>query len=285
MISVVILTLNEGVNLERCLNSVVWADEILVMDSGSTDVTLDIARAAGARILIRPFDSFALQRNHAMENGNLRNAWVLHLDADETVPEALQEELQGISRQDTSRFPVYRVASRLIFMGGWLRHAGMYPAYQVRFGRRDSLRFVDYGHGQREAQAPAEIGTLRTPLDHYNFSKGVNEWYSRHLRYARTEALQSLEERKGSSSWGQAFSRDATTRRRALKRIAYRSPCRPLLRFLYVYFLKRGFLDGKAGWHYAAMMGTYQHFIDLNELELLEKAKGKGKSHGTSVPS
>ena len=269
MISVVILTLNEEGNLPRCLASVDWCDDILVLDSGSTDATVAIAEAAGARVISRKFDTFAGQRNHAMEFGALRHPWVLHLDADEVVTAELKEELRALIATTTNaNHPVYRVASKLIFMGRWLRYSGMYPAYQVRFGTRERLRFIDHGHGQRETLSPDQVGTILAPLEHYNFSKGSNDWFSRHLRYAHAEAAQALAERRESLRLADLLARNPTSRRRALKRLANRLPFRPALRFLYVYVVRRGLLDGVAGYRYAQMLAIYQRFIDLNILEL-----------------
>jgi hypothetical protein len=234
-----------------------------VVDSGSTDDTVAIAGARGARVLTRRFDSFGAQRNHAMNHGAFRHRWVLHLDADEVVTDALRAELCAIAALDAAPYPVYRVPARLLFMGRWLKHAGMYPAYQVRFGRADALRFIDHGHGQREVQAAHEVGTLRQPLDHHNFSKGVGDWFARHLRYARDEAEQMRAEAGGALAPAELLSGDPTTRRRALKRIAMRLPFRPALRFFYAYVLRLGFLDGRAGYDYACMLAVYQRFIDL----------------------
>ncbi|MCC7097556.1 MAG: glycosyltransferase family 2 protein [Thermomonas sp.] len=273
MISVVILTLNEAVNLPRCLASVAWSDDVVVLDSGSTDATVAVAQAHGARVLTRAFDSFAGQRNFAMEQAGFRHPWVLHLDADEVVTPALRDELlaiAGASDAPGASCPVYRVAAKIIFMGRWLKHAGMYPSYQVRFGRLDALRFIDHGHGQREVQTPDQVGTLQNPLDHYNFSKGVNDWFARHLRYAEREAGLMLAERKQPLRPGQLFSTDATCRRRALKRFAGRLPLRPWLRFFYAGVLRGGFLDGIAGLRYARMLAIYQSFIDLMVRERLE---------------
>ncbi|WP_345293602.1 glycosyltransferase family 2 protein [Luteimonas vadosa] len=263
-----ILTLDESENLRRCLPSVAWCDDIVVMDSGSRDDTAEVARKAGARVITRDFDSFAGQRNHAMESGGLRHRWTLHLDADEVVTPGLREEMVEIAREDSSPFEVYRVPSRLMLMGSWLRHAGMYPSYQVRFGRTDRLRFVDHGHGQREVQPLAKVGTLTHPLDHYNFSKGFNDWFARHLRYARQEALQNITSRESTMSLRALVDRDPLARRRAIKHFANRLPARPWLRFLHAYVLRLGFLDGRAGFHYAVMLGIYQYFIDLNAKEL-----------------
>ena len=273
MISVVILTMNEAANLPRCLESIRWCDDILVLDSGSSDATQEIAKAAGARVMHRRFDSFAGQRNHAMEEGGLRHPWVLHLDADEVVRPELERELRAIATSESANFPVYRIPARIIFRGRWLRHAGMYPAYQVRFGRRETLRFVDHGHGQREVQPPEQVGTISAAFDHYNFSKGVNDWFARHLRYAKEEARQSLRERAEPVRLSGMLSADATERRRSLKRLANRLPFRPALRFAYAYLLRGGFLDGSAGLQYARMLATYQRFIDLNLVELRDDAR------------
>jgi glycosyltransferase involved in cell wall biosynthesis len=267
MISVVILTFNETINIQRCLDSVKWSDDILVMDSGSTDDTVEIARRNGARVLSRKFDTFANQRNHAMQNGALKNQWVLHLDADEVVTEALRKEMLAIAGKAPGEFPVYRIPSRIIFMGSWLKHAGMYPSYQVRFGRNEDLRFADHGHGQREVQSAEKVGTLSSPMDHYNFSKGINEWFARHLRYARAEAELAFSDTELATQYRDLASTNSTLRRRALKKIAYRMPLRPALRFFYVYIVRAGFLDGRAGFHYAVMMAIYQYFINANESE------------------
>jgi hypothetical protein len=152
----------------------------------------------------------------------------------------------------------------LIFMGRWLRHAGMYPAYQVRFGRTEALRFMDHGHGQREVQDASQVGTLRAALNHHNFSKGVNDWFRRHLRYAQLEAIEASSGGPGVGVLAEVFARDPTQRRRALKALATRLPARPLLRFLYCYVIRMGFLDGRAGFHYSRMLGIYQYLIDLN---------------------
>ncbi len=268
MISVVVLTLDEADNLPRCLESVRWADDLLVVDSGSKDGTQDIARTLGARVIERRFDTFAGQRNFAMEAGGIRGEWCLHLDADEVVTPELRDEILALVRADDRRYPVWRVAARILFMGRWLRHAGMYPAYQVRFGRSDALRFIDHGHGQREVQPAEQVGTLAYPLDHYNFSKGVNDWLRRHLRYARDEAEQMRRAHASSVSPAALLARDPTVRRRALKQLSRGVPFRGLLGFLYIYVLRRGFLDGRAGLVYARMYGLYQSFVALNLAEL-----------------
>jgi glycosyltransferase involved in cell wall biosynthesis len=280
MISVVILTLNEADNLPRCLDSVSWCDDVLVLDSGSSDDTCRIGAQCGARVMTRAFDSFGKQRNHAMEQGELRHEWVLHLDADEVVSPALRAELELVVNAAGNPFAAFRIPSKLILMGRWLRFSGMYPAYQVRFGLRDRLRFVDHGHGQREALPAELVGTLQGAFDHYNFSKGINDWFARHLRYAAAEAAQALAERQQPLALTDLFASEPTRRRRALKRIANRLPLRPALRFAYVYVLRGGFLDGRAGFRYARMLAIYQYFIDLNLAELRASMRKSGVKRG-----
>lgn len=266
MISAVVLTHNEAINIRRCLASLAWCDDVLVVDSGSTDGTQDIAAAMGARLMHRPFDNFANQRNFALDQGQLRHPWVLHVDADEEVTPELRDEVQAVARSE-SAFAGYRVPSRLMLMGAWLKHSGMYPTYQVRFGTRDKLRFRMIGHGQRETLASGEVGTLKGDLIHHNFSKGISDWLAKHARYARDEATAALQDR-GNHGWLDAFrASDPVERRRILKELSRRLPLRPVARFLYVYLFRRGFLDGRAGLRYAMLMATYQWAIDLNVAE------------------
>jgi glycosyltransferase involved in cell wall biosynthesis len=266
VISVVVLTQDESANIERCLASVDWADDILVVDSGSTDGTRDLAERLGARVLIRPFDNFAAQRNFALDKGRPIHEWVLHLDADETVSAELRREIEEIVGGG-STMAAYRVPFRLMLMGRWLKHSGMYPGYQVRFGRRDHLRFHMVGHGQRETVGPHEVGLLKGDLIHNNFSKGMSEWAAKHARYAREEAQSALEHAED-HHWVDLFRAGSTVeRRRVLKGLSYSLPMRPLTRFLYVYVLRRGFLDGLAGFRYARLMAWYQWLIDMNIAE------------------
>src|ERR1700747_81260 len=151
MISVIILTHNEETNIARCLDAVSWSDDILVVDSFSDDRTVEISKRYGARVIQRAFKDFSSQRNFASEQGDLKHEWVLHLDADEIVTPELREELSGAVFGDKD---AYRVSSKLIFCGKFLRHAGLFPWYQVRFGRKQALRFKEVGRGQREILAP-----------------------------------------------------------------------------------------------------------------------------------
>src|SRR5690625_470221 len=265
MISVLILTYNEEENLPRCLESVAWSDDVLVVDSFSTDRTVGIAEEYGARVVQRAFDDFAGQRNYGLEEGQLKHDWVLHIDADEVVTPELMEEL--LASRDGA-YDAYRLASKTMFQGKWLKYSGLYPSYQVRYGHRDRLRFVQVGHGQREDLPAERVGTLNEPLLHYSFSKGMEDWIGKHNRYSTDEAVR-IAEADGTSRFrvSDLFSSDPTTRRRSLKLLSTAMPFRPTLRFLYMYLVRRGFLDGAAGYRYSRMMSMYEYMIDLKVRE------------------
>jgi glycosyltransferase involved in cell wall biosynthesis len=277
-VSVLILTLNEEVNLEACVAALAGFDDVVVLDSFSSDGTVALAERLGARVYQRRFDTFAAQRNHGLEHLQLRHDWVLHLDADEVMTPALREEIAGAIRD--GRFDAYRIPSKLMFEGRWLRYSGMYPTYQVRLGRRAALRFSQVGHGQREALAPERVGTLREPYLHHSFSKGLADWFERHNRYSTDEAAESVARLQGDTrtDWAGLFSRAPTRRRRALKALSVFLPFRPTLRFLYMYVLRRGFLDGRAGWTYCRLLALYEYMIVLKTRERLRGRRGaKGK--------
>ncbi|MGD0900435.1 MAG: glycosyltransferase family 2 protein [Thermoguttaceae bacterium] len=267
-VSILLLTLNEELNLPRCLEAITWCDDIVVLDSYSTDRTVAIAKAAGARVFDRTFDNFAGQRNWALENVPFQHDWILHLDADEVCTPGLLSEI--VTRIGDSRYGAYRIPSKMIFLGKWLRFAGMYPSYQVRLGRNPVFRFKQVGHGQRENIDPARVGTLRHPYIHHSFSKGLHDWFAKHNRYSSDEAteLAGRETTDGLDLSGLVDWRDPTRRRRAIKAIVNRLPFRPTLRFFYMYFGHFGFLDGSAGYQYCRLLAMYQAMIDMKVGEL-----------------
>lgn len=258
-ITVVVLTHNEAANLPGCLDSLRGFDDVHVLDSGSTDGTRELALARGVQVhLNAPFRGFGQQRNWAIDHIPAKYDWHFHLDADERLTPELIRELFEIVAADRG-CGGYRVASKLMFCGNWLKRAGQYPGYQVRFFHRGRLRFNDHGHGQREATT-FPIGTLRYPIIHYGFSKGIDEWFRKHVAYARREAEQSrlkLSEKQSGSLL------DGTTRRRWLKRLVSRMPGRYFLRLVHLLVLRGGFLDGWRGFTFARMLATYESMIEI----------------------
>ena len=266
-ISILILTRDEELNLPACMASVSWCDDVVVMDSYSTDATPELAVDLGARVYQRRFDDFAGQRNYAIDNIEFKHDWVFHLDADERFTPELLAECARATAED--RFSAFMVPSRLMLWDTWLRHAATYPVYQMRLMKLGEVRFVQHGHGQREGEAARGVGVLAAPYLHYSFSKGFTEWFERHNRYSTLEARQCAGERLGGDvRWRDLIVRSSVTRRRALKRLSARMPFRPLLKFLYLYLVRRGCLDGPAGLAYCSLQAVYERMTCLKMEEM-----------------
>lgn len=277
-VSILLLSFNEARNLPAVLESVSWCDDIVVVDSGSSDNSIEIAKSFGARVISRAFDNFAAQRNWGLENGEFRHDWVLHLDADEVVTPEFVAALGGLTAHPN--IDAYMVPSKMMLFDRWLKHAGMYPVYQVRLGHRDRLRFKQVGHGQREDLPPHRLGLFDEPYLHYSFSHGMFAWLGKHVRYARDEAALLLDYSGGTFRANPEGS-GASSRRRLLKAAAAKLPAalRPLVRFLYVYVLKQGFRDGRAGFVYAFMLAVYEGMTALFVFEaLLAESKKAARS-------
>ena len=266
MFSVLILTRDEEANLGRCLASVSDCDDVVVLDSGSRDRTTEIARAAGGRVFTRAFDDFAGQRNFAQREIRFRHSWVFHLDADEQMTPALSAECRTVAaRTDVDGF---YVAPRMLFQGRWIPHCTDFPAWQARFVRAPQFTFVQTGHGQREAPH-LRLGRLQENYLHDLSAGGEATWLDKHRRYAAQEAAAHLA--GGGVRWHHLVSADALRRRRALKSASLALPGRPVLRFLYQYFLRGGFLDGAPGRRYCQLLARYEQFI-ADELRRLRAA-------------
>ena len=261
--SVVVLAKNEAQNLPACLASVKGlTDDIYVVDSGSTDDTVAVAEAAGATVYHHEFSSFALQRNWAIDHLPQQHDWTLHLDADERVTNELIEEIAHRIVAD-SHFAGFYLPSKLMLGENWLKYSGEYPAYQVRLFHRKRLRFVDSGHGQQESTT-GMLGRFHSPYLHYAFSKGIEDWFIKHARYASAEATEFLGGK--STVWQElrtTFLGSGLRRRRALKSLSYRMPLRGHLRLIYLLIFKRGILDGRAGILYARMKATYESMASV----------------------
>ncbi|MEL6977859.1 MAG: glycosyltransferase family 2 protein [Pseudomonadota bacterium] len=258
-VSVLILAHNEAANLPRCLSALSWCDDIVVIDSGSSDGGQEIAAQFGARVLTRAFDDFAGQRNYGVAVGDFKHDWVLHLDADEVATPAFIAALEALP--DDPPLDGYHLPSKLMIGERWLKHAGGYPTYQARLGHRARFSFVQVGHGQRE-HPTARMGVFSEPYLHYNFSHGMRRWLEKHIRYAADEAaLLGQATTNESEDAVSAFSRLGLRRR--LKRLFGALPLwlRPPLRFFHVLIVNQGFRDGAAGLAYAVMMAVYEGMI------------------------
>jgi len=257
MFSILILTLNEADNLNACLESVAWSDDVVVLDSGSSDGTVEIAEAKGSRVFQRPFDDFGSQRNFALDEIEFKHPWVFHLDADERFNDRLREACERVIGED--RHSAYFVPNRIIFLGRWIKRCTQYPYPQVRLIKRGEVRFAKAGHGQREDQARRGVGHIDVPYDHYNFSKGIEDWIAKHNRYSSEEAREAAELPR--QPLMACFRGESMARKRAMKSWFVRMPCRPLVKFFYLYILKLGFLDGIPGFVYCRLQMIYETMI------------------------
>lgn len=274
-VSVLILTLNEEKNLARCLESVSWCDDVVVLDSYSTDQTLEIARRHGARVFQRKFDNWSAHQNWANENIDFKHRWVYYSDADEVVSPELAAELREIADQapgDEAAAPVaYRVRYKNYFLGKWIRFAGGYPIWVLRFFQPDKVRWERLVNPAPVVDG--SVGFLRHHFLHYSFNKGFDAWFDKHNKYSMGEALEtirSLDEDK--FRFSSLLASDPPARRRALKELSFRLPMRPVARFLYLYLLKFGFIDGKAGFHYCVLVSIYEYMVVLKVQEQRRRA-------------
>ncbi|MDQ6764530.1 MAG: glycosyltransferase family 2 protein [Verrucomicrobiota bacterium] len=277
-VSVVVPIRNEAANLPRCLASVRWANEIIVVDSQSTDGSIAIAERAGAQVVQFDFNgTWPKKKNWALENLPFRNEWIFILDADETLPADAEGEFrEAISQAGATAG--YWINRRFLFLGRWLRHA-YYPNWNLRLfrhslGRYEKLTDSPTNSGDNEVHEHVIVqgptGRLRCEMDHYAFPS-VDIFIEKHNRYSNWEAQVASERHLAASS--DQLRHERVNRRRKLKLLSHRLPFRGLLRFLYVYVWQRGFLDGREGYYFARLHGIYEFLSVAKTYELTKKAR------------
>lgn len=267
MFSIYILTYNEAIDIAACIESAMLSDDVVVVDSCSTDRTVEIASRYPVRVVQHPFESHGKQRTWMLESVPARYDWVYLLEADERMtPELFQECLAAIQ---TDRYVGYYAAERVMFMGRWIKHSTQYPRYQLRLLRRGKVWYSDYGHTEREV-CDGETSFLKQTYPHYTCSKGLSRWIEKHNRYSTDEAIETLRQLKtGHVDWQKLlFGATEVDRRRALKDLSLRLPFRPLIRFIYMYFFLGGCLDGRAGLAWCILQTFYEYLILLKVWEI-----------------
>lgn len=264
-ISVLILTLNEATNLRDAIESVNGSDDVVIFDSFSNDETVSIAEAAGARVKQRKFDNYASQRNAALTQVEFKHPWVLMLDADERVTPELWSEMCAQIRTGSPELALFRMRRKDFFMGRWLKRSSGYPTWFGRLMRIGAVRVER--EINEEYVTDGEIGYLQGHLIHFPFNRGIAYWFERHNSYSTVEAKRLIQETAATWHAVDLVSTDPTLRRKALKQLAFRSPYRPTLVFIYLYFIRLGIFDGHAGFHYCRMRAIYEYMIDLKVQE------------------
>ncbi len=268
-LSVVVPTRNEERNLHQTLASVVnWADQIFVFDSFSDDRTLEIAREFGVGVMQRHFDNFAGHKNWALDNLPINNHWIFFLDADERLTPELRDEIARVILSDVSANGYY-VARRNIFMGRWIRHAGMFPDWQLRLFRRGKGRYEER-IVHEHVVIDGTTGYLTNPLEHHDF-KGLERWFDRHNRYTSMEAIEMRRVLDGDRSQriASTLMSRGPERTRLIKEFAYRYlPCRAFFVFIWMYLIRGGFLDGRIGFRYCMLKTFVDYQTSLKLIEL-----------------
>ena len=225
--SAIVITLNESESIARCLRSLAWADEVVVVDSGSTDNTCELAKGLGARVLEHPWRGYGQQKNYA--NSQAKYDWVLSVDADEEVSPELQQEIteflaaggriHGVQYQGAS------LPRRTKYLGRWILHGGWYPNRLVRLANRKSAKWTEPSvHEAWQVEGP--VWQLKNDLLHYTF-KDVGDQVITNVRFSRLGAVVAHE--RGELG--------------TIVRILFK----PLGKFFETYIWKMGFLDGLPG--------------------------------------
>ena len=267
MFSIYILTYNEEIDVAACIESALLSDDIIIIDSFSSDRTIEIARRYPVQIIQHPFETHGKQRTWMLQEIPTKHQWVYILEADERITPALFNECcEAINNPN---YIGYYVAERVIFMERWIRRSTQYPRHQMRLFRKDKVRFGDYGHTEREiCDGPTSF--LKETYPHYTCSKELSRWIEKHNRYSTDEAAETLRQLQAGKVnwWDLFFGSTEVNRRRALKDISLRLPLRPLVRFFYMYFLLGGFLDGQPGLAWCTLQAFYEYLILIKVWEM-----------------
>lgn len=261
-----IFTLNEEIHLPGCLSSLTWCDDIIVIDSFSSDQTESICRQAGARFFQNRFEGFGKQRNWAIANTHPKHDWLLILDADERVSAELVQEMRHAIQNVPDTVGAFRLKRRFYMWGRWLRYSSLYPSWVVRLIHKDKVRYINRGHAETQ-QVNGRVLKLQEDLIDENL-KGMDEWFARQNRYSTQEAQSELSTEARPYGLAALLNRDPLIRRAAVKFWSRRIPGRPLWYFGYSYFLRMGFLDGRDGLVFCIMKTIYQTMIMIKKHDM-----------------
>ncbi len=231
-LSVVLITKNEEHNIEGCLACVKWADEIIVVDSGSSDNTVPLARSITSQVFQIPFTDFATQKNKAL--GYAKGEWILLLDADERVPEKLADEIQRVISDPSKAETAYQIKRNTYFFGHRLHFSGTRNDAPIRLFPRGSAHYTQPVHETIVTQLPVE--TLAFPMEHFS-TRDIAAYREKLAQYVDLEVV--LMKKNGRSVFFLDFL------------------VRPPMKFIQLYLLQLGFLDGIAGFQYAVLSSLY----------------------------
>jgi len=230
---------------------------VVVLDPRSADRSREVAEDAGAEVVEHLFETYARQRNWALDHVNWGVPWILILDADERVSPDLVDELGAIIRS-TSSAAGYAVKRRFIFYGKWMKHC-WYFSWDLRFFKWGKARYEER-RVHESVIVDGSVGFLKGDIIHNDF-KDMDSWIAKHNRYATFEAEEIVENEKRGKFRGALFGTPLERRRFLKEGIWNRMPFRPLWLFVYLYFVKLGFLDGRLGFRFCMMHAIFDSFL------------------------
>lgn len=277
-ISAIILTFNEEKNIDACLRSVSGlVDQIFVVDSFSTDKTLEIVRKYTDKIYTHEFGNYSTQRNWAFENLPIGNKWILNMDADHRLTPELAEELKELfSKPIDENISGFLASRRAMFMGRWIRHGGHYPVYHAFLFRKGRGKCETRHYDQHFAVEGRQDKLRGDVVD--IITESINTFTARHIKWAANEAVEQLT--GGDSEIEPNFFGYPIERRRALREFYNGFPLfvRPFLYYVYRYIIRLGFLDGIQGLIFHFLQGFWYRFlIDADIYEIRKRAKDEKK--------
>jgi glycosyltransferase involved in cell wall biosynthesis len=274
-ITAIILTKDEEINLPHALESIIhWVQQIIVLDSHSTDTTRAIAEKAGAEVFERDFVNQADQFNWALDNLDVKNEWVLRLDADEVMNTVLWEEIEAALTAAPPDVNGFYLPRRMYFMGRWIKHGGYYPTYLLRLFRRGFARSEERAMDEHIVLSAGQARELENDFKDDNH-KDLAWWTEKHNNYSSREA-QTVLNGENATAMQPKWNGYQPERKRWLKQNVYGNLplfVRPTLYFIYRYFFLLGFLDGKEGLIFHFLQGFWYRFlVDAKVYEMSKKS-------------
>lgn len=269
MIDVLIQTYNEEINLPYTLASTQgWVNKVFIVDSGSNDRTCQIAREYGAEVIHHDWEGYAAQKNWALKNLPFESDWILILDADEAVSPQLRDEIIAIVSKPVDQVPEagFFINRIFIFMGKPIRHCGYFPSWNLRLFKRGRARYEDRLVHEHMI-VDGESGYLKHLMIHED-RRGLEHFFAKHNRYSSLEAREIFESPEPWPGWKRLFTDRITRRRFGKSRILPYLPIPWIWRLIYMYILRVGFLDGRAGWYLCNFIASYEFTIQLKLREL-----------------